>query len=210
MHEMSNGDVPGACAVNKGTRSVDLAMQNEASGIWLARHGETDDNAHGLILGRRDPPLNEGGIVQARQLASNAASLGARALWTSPLRRARETADIVGVALGLKPIVLADLAESDRGDWEGRTRESIAASSPELYAAFLAADPGFGFPAGETFEAHVARARSALDAMASGREPALAITHVGTIRAAMRAVGRGALPEHAYRHGAMVALPRPR
>jgi broad specificity phosphatase PhoE len=63
--------------------------------LLLARHGQTADNAGGLILGRRDPPLSELGRAQARALAAAAVQLGIAALWTSPLQRAAATAAVV-------------------------------------------------------------------------------------------------------------------
>ena len=87
--------------------------------IWLARHGETDANAEGRVQGSLDPPLNERGREQARALAREAAGLGIEALYTSQLRRARETAAIVSKALGLEPRVDERFAESFRGEWEG-------------------------------------------------------------------------------------------
>src|SRR5690348_12025408 len=103
--------------------------------ILLARHGQTGDNADGRILGRRDPPLTDEGLA---------------AVWTSPLRRARETAEIAGAAVGLAPAVLDDLVESARGRWEGRRIAELAEEEPEAFAAFVAGDPGFAFPGGES------------------------------------------------------------
>jgi thioredoxin reductase (NADPH) len=71
------------------------------------------------------------------------------AVWTSPLRRARETAEIVGQTLGVEPVVLDELVESDRGDWEGRRIVDLAEESPDLHAAFISGDASFRFPGGE-------------------------------------------------------------
>ena len=65
--------------------------------LLLARHGQTADNAGGLILGRRDPPLSELGRAQALVLAAAALEIGVAAVWTSPLqRRRRDGGDRVG------------------------------------------------------------------------------------------------------------------
>ena len=66
--------------------------------ILLARHGETADNANGLILGRHDPPLSEAGRGQAEALATRARRAGVVTVWTSPLARARQTASVVAAA----------------------------------------------------------------------------------------------------------------
>jgi broad specificity phosphatase PhoE len=161
--------------------------------ILLARHGETDDNAPpARVQGRRDVPLNERGREQARELARAAAAEGPRALWTSQLSRARETAEIVGAELGLEPRVDDRLAESDRGSWEGRLLEEIEREEPELWAAWRRAGESFRFPGGEALADHLARVSTALDEVAAGPLPALVVCHGGTIRCAFaRANPRG-------------------
>ena len=177
-------------------------MSNE---ILLARHAQTADNAGGRILGHRDPPLTAGGVAQARQLGDALRGAGLRALWTSPLLRARETAAVVGAALGLDPVVLADLVESARGRWEGRTVAEIARETPELFAAFVTGDPAFAFPGGESLHEQGVRTAQALAAIAGGPLPALVIAHAGTIRAALALWHRAVPPESALAHGAVAA-----
>lgn len=183
-------------------------MANVVVPLLLARHGETSDNAHGRILGRRDPPLSRAGREQAAGLA---ASLGLAivAMWCSPLLRARQTAEIVADAIGVAPTVLDDLIESDRGSWEGQRFEEISAATPELFAAFEAAQAGFAFPGGESLAQQVRRTSKALTMVAAGRSPALVVAHAGTIRAAMIAVGRRPPPERSLGHGEAVPLTWP-
>jgi broad specificity phosphatase PhoE len=150
--------------------------------IWLARHGETDANAEGRVQGSLDPPLNEVGREQAHALAEQVAPLGIRALYTSQLRRAGETAAIVGASLGLEPRVDERFAESFRGEWEGRLIAEIKAEDPQAWAGSLAVDPSFRFPGGESLEEHGARVEAALADVARGPLPALVICHGGTIR----------------------------
>jgi broad specificity phosphatase PhoE len=175
--------------------------------LWLARHAETDENAAGLILGRRDPPLSAAGIAQAEALAGRLRDAGLVCVWTSPMQRARRTADLVAGALGLAPVVLAALVESDRGEWEGRRVADLAQESPELHAAFLAGDPSFRFPGGESLAEQRARTRSALAVVTAGPLPALVVAHAGTIRAALADSGAPMVPESALAHGAVVELP---
>ena len=138
-----------------------------------------------MILGRRDPSLSPLGREQAARLADAAARAGVAAIWTSPMRRARETAAVVAEVVGVQPTVLDDLiGVRPRGSWEGQSLEHLAAVSPDLYAAFEAADPQFAFPDGESLADQVARTRRALDLVAAGPAPALVVAHVGTIRAA--------------------------
>jgi broad specificity phosphatase PhoE len=190
------------------TRAVWSRMSYVVVPLLLARHGETPDNAHGRILGRRDPPVSEAGRDQAAALA---ASLGTAvvAMWCSPLLRARQTAEIVADAIGVAPTVLDDLIESDRGSWEGKSFGEILAVTPDLFAAFEAAQDGFAFPGGESLAQQVERTRRALTMVAAGPTPALVVAHAGTIRAAMIAVGRQPPPERELGHGHAVPLSWP-
>jgi broad specificity phosphatase PhoE len=159
-----------------------------SEGIWLARHGETDANAEGRVQGSIDEPLNDRGREQARALAQEAKQLGLRALYTSQLSRARETAEIVGAAIGLEPAVDERFAESHRGEWEGRLIADIRAEDPGAWQGSLAieaAGDGFRFPGGESLEEHGARVEAALADVARGPLPALVVCHGGTIRRAL-------------------------
>jgi broad specificity phosphatase PhoE len=176
--------------------------------LFLARHGETPDNERGLILGRRDPPVSERGLEQAGRLASRALAAGVVAIWTSPLLRARQTAAVVGEAIAVEPVVMAELIESERGAWEGQSQKKLAANSPELFRAFEAADPDFVFPGGESLRSQVERTRSALATIWANRGPSLVVAHAGTIRAALIAIGRQPPPERALPHGELIPLPR--
>jgi 2,3-bisphosphoglycerate-dependent phosphoglycerate mutase len=152
--------------------------------ILLARHGETDDNvAPQRFMGSRDTPLNARGREQARALAEAMAGAGLAAVWSSGLRRALETAEIVGAAVALEPRVDDRLAESHRGRWEGRVVTDIAREEPDLWAAWRRGGAGFRFPGGESLAEHQRRALAALDAVRTGPLPALVVAHGGTIRA---------------------------
>ena len=105
--------------------------------------------------------------------------------------------------------VLAALAESDRGRWEGRPVAELRRTEPEQFAAFEAARDGFAFPGGESIADQVARTRAALDQVAAGLQPALVVAHVGTIRAAMLAVGRRPPAEADVPHAQIIELEWP-
>jgi broad specificity phosphatase PhoE len=153
--------------------------------ILLARHGETAANVPpARVMGKSDPPLTERGREQARTLARALSDEGVQALYTSHQCRARETAEIVGEALGLEPRVDPRLAESDRGRWEGRLMRDIEREEPEAWRAWLRAGDGFRFPEGESLTDHLERVTAALDDIAAGPLPALVVCHGGTIRCA--------------------------
>ncbi len=155
--------------------------------IWLARHGETADNADGRVQGSIDTPLNDRGREQARQLGERAAGLGVSALYSSQLARALETAQIVGERLGLEPIVDERFAESRRGEWEGRLLSELERDEPESWRAWRTGQQDFRFPGGESLGEHVARVG---DALREVEQPALVVCHGGTVRAALIACGR--------------------
>ena len=124
--------------------------------IILLRHGATALNRTipYRIQGRQtDPPLDELGWAQARAAAAALSGAGIRlaAVYTSPLRRAFQTAQAVAEPHGVAVVVRADLIEADVGRWEGRTWAEIEASEPEEFARFMA-DPGtVPYPGGESF-----------------------------------------------------------
>jgi broad specificity phosphatase PhoE len=154
--------------------------------ILLARHGETDDNAAGRFQGQRNPPLNDRGREQARALGAAVAGEGLVALYASPLRRARETAEIAAAALGHEPVFDERLMEIDVGDWAGLLHREILDGHPGAFEAWRAAEPSFRFPGGESVAEQAQRVRAAIaDVRAAGRLPALVVCHGGTIRAAL-------------------------
>lgn len=159
-------------------------MTAARSELFLARHGETDDNREPIrVQGFTDTPLNDTGRRQAAELAERVASMGFKSLWSSDLRRAVETAEIVGARIGLRPSLDARLREANRGEWEGRRFIDIEREEPELYAAWRRAGAEFRFPGGESLLDQQQRADAALaEIRGTGELPALVVCHGGTIR----------------------------
>jgi probable phosphoglycerate mutase len=153
--------------------------------VYLARHGQTAYNREGRFQGQQAVPLDDTGRAQAAELAERAAGYGFRALWCSPLLRARETAEVVGRRLGLEPVEDARLMETDAGDWTDHTFAEVRAQTPEQFDAFAAGDPGFAFPGGESFAEQEARVSAALEKVERGALPALVVCHGMVIRAAL-------------------------
>jgi broad specificity phosphatase PhoE len=156
----------------------------DTAGVLLARHGETDDNREPVrVQGFRDTPLNDTGRRQAADLAERVADDGIVSLWSSDLIRARETAEIVGRRIGLRPRLDPRLREANRGRWEGRLFLEIERDEPELYGAWRQAGPTFRFPEGESLQDQLQRVRAAVSEIhASGELPALVVCHGGSIR----------------------------
>ena len=155
--------------------------------IFLARHGETDDNIEPIrIQGSIDTPLNDRGREQASELAERVADKGIASLWCSGLSRARETAEIVGRRIGLEPSPDPRFDEGYRGRLEGRLWKEVARSEPNVYAAWRAAGEEFRFPEGESLLEQQHRVMTALaDVRASRRLPALVVCHGGSVRVAL-------------------------
>ncbi len=184
------------------------AGQRPAGGVYLARHGRTAYNLEGRFQGQQEVPLDETGREQARELGERAVGYGFAALWCSPLRRARETADAVAAATGLAPREDARFMETDAGDWTDRTFADVRAEAPALFEAFANADPGFAFPGGESFVAQEERVGAALDDVeASGESPVLIVCHGMVIRAALSVrIGRWLPYGQRVPNGAIVPL----
>lgn len=183
--------------------------------ILLARHGQTDYNAPPVrIQGSLDPPLNELGRAQARELAELVAGEGLQAVYTSDMLRARQTAEVVAERVGLDPVVEPRVRECAWGAWEGRLVDDIAREEPERWQAWLRAGESFRFPSapgkpGESLAEHQQRTLAALEDVRRGPLPALVVCHGGTIRVAVAAGDPGGLDAYHHfrpRNGELVRL----
>ena len=95
------------------------------------RHAQSEANAEGRIQGHLDIPLSELGLRQSASLAERLAALGVHAIYSSPLLRARQTADVIAARLSLPVMDIAELRERDVGVLEGLNRAEIIARYPE-------------------------------------------------------------------------------
>jgi 2,3-bisphosphoglycerate-dependent phosphoglycerate mutase len=151
--------------------------------LILARHGETDWNRENRFQGHADPPLNALGRQQSGELAEALAGDEIVRVYTSPLRRARETAEIVAARLTLEVEPVEGLREIDVGAWSGLTRTEVEQRFPQAYARWVDRAP-HGFEDGETYDELAARVIPALRRLAE-RHPSdavLVVTHGGPSR----------------------------
>lgn len=130
--------------------------------IVLLRHGQTDYNATGRMQGHLDSVLTTAGLEQAAAVAPVLAALGPDRMVSSDLRRAADTAEVVGAACGLPVKLDARLRETHLGRWQGRTVEEIDRDHPGAIAAWRS-DPTWAPPGGESRVAVVARSRPVVD-----------------------------------------------
>ncbi len=155
--------------------------------IVLVRHGETDWNRQNRFQGHADPSLNDLGRAQARALAAELESERFNAVYSSPLKRAFETAQIVAAGLELDVRTSDGLKEVDVGSWSGLTRAEIEIRFPDGYRRWL--EYGHGWDDGETYAELGERVVATLVEIAARHndEVVLAVTHGGPIRSALAA-----------------------
>ena len=125
-----------------------------------------------------DEPPDARGLDEARGLASRLGRFDAA--WSGPARRARQTAE----ALGLDPTVAPELDECDFGTWRGRTLAELHAEDPAAVAAWME-DPAAAPHGGESLLALLERVGGWLSARVGDGERVVAVTHAGVIRAAV-------------------------
>lgn len=148
--------------------------------FWYLRHGETDWNARNLSQGNVDIPLNPTGIAQARQAAAALRGRGIAAILSSPLARARVTAEIVAEAIGRPVTILPGLREVAFGVQEGQ-------SMGDWFSAWM--DGRFTPEGAESFVALRARAVTAVNAATAHPPPVLVVAHGALFRALRTAMG---------------------
>ena len=131
--------------------------------IVLIRHGETDWNVIGRYQGQADPPLNSNGIQQAHQLAKELSQSSIDVIYTSPLLRTKETAEIISAESGIQQIDEPRLMEIHQGDWQTRLRSEIEDLYPELFAAWETTPWDVSPPGGENLNEVQIRVYDAVD-----------------------------------------------
>jgi probable phosphoglycerate mutase len=168
--------------------------------LILLRHGETALSVGRRYSGRGNPVLTETGTDQATSAAARLPGFGAvAAILTSPLQRARQTAEAAGATTGAPVTVLEDLTETDFGDWEGLTFTEAAERDPELHRTWLA-DPTVPTPGGESFDQVHERVGRAKDRIVRehGGSTVVVVSHVTPIKTLLR-IGLGAGPSLLFR-----------
>ena len=141
--------------------------------IILARHGETEWNITEVFRGRIDVELNETGIEQAGLLAEYLREVKIEAIYSSPLKRALRTAEIIAGYHRLEVKTAFGLIDLDFGKWQGLPRQEVKDKYGELYADWIKHPDRVKIPDGESLNAVRQRA--------SGVVAQVTARHEGTV-----------------------------
>jgi broad specificity phosphatase PhoE len=131
--------------------------------LVLVRHAEPHASVEGRCYGRLDVPLSAEGKATGEALAAALEPVALAEVYSSPLRRALETARPIAGSHGLVPVPHEGFRELDFGELEGQRYEEIAALRPELFHAWMTAPASVQFPNGESFSDLRVRALAAAE-----------------------------------------------
>ncbi|MGH2555706.1 MAG: histidine phosphatase family protein [Actinomycetota bacterium] len=153
--------------------------------VYLVRHGRTLLNAEGRFRGRIDVPLDEDGRSQAEAAAERLTPSRLAAAYSSPLRRAVETARPIAARHGLEVQFEEGLIDLDHGAWEGLTPSEAETLDPQAYGLWLADPLSAVPPGGEPVADALARTHKALvELLGANRGGSIvAVSHEIVIRA---------------------------
>ena len=147
--------------------------------LILVRHGETVYNVAGIAQGVGDSALSDRGARQVRRLAERLLSYQPDAIYSSPLQRARATAEAIAAVTGLAVQTIDELREMDYGGWEGRSFLDVRREDEELYRRWIA-DADCPCPSGESHNDVRQRFERAMERIDAAR--AVVVTHGTAIR----------------------------
>ena len=177
----------------EGGDAAPLPARPAPARLVLVRHGQSTWNRDHRIQGQLDPPLSEEGRRQAEVLGARLAGSKFVGSYASDLKRALETAEVIGDLVGVRPEPTPALREIYLGAWEGLRTEEIAQQFPDAWAAWVA-DPDWDVvPGGEGAANFDTRVGAALDELLKRHQHGnvLVVTHGGVIQVALhRIVGR--------------------
>lgn len=142
---------------------------SDACILFMIRHGATDNNLADppLLQGRLDVPLSVDGRQQAECTGRLLATQSICRVYSSPLLRARQTAEAIAKPHRLEVDIIEDLQEIDVGDWEGRSWREISATEPERYQQFMANPAEHGYAGGENVTELFQRVNPAMEQLLS-------------------------------------------
>jgi len=157
--------------------------------LYCVRHGESTYNVEGRLQGQSDTRLSPLGLQHATAIAATLSRLEIDAVYSSPLSRARETAQPLADALKL-PVVFDDrLKEINIGVFQGTLAAELSDRFPEEAARWRSQDPDFRIPGGESRRDLMLRAKAAFEEIhASTHRQVVVVAHGGVLAAAFKAL----------------------
>jgi len=164
--------------------------------LLLVRHGQSTWNREHRIQGQLDPPLSEEGRRQAMRVGRRLARHRLVGFYSSDLKRALETAQVIGAETGGSPSPTTALREIYLGDWEGLSTLELARRFPDAWGRWTQEPSWDVVPGGEGAAAFESRVVAEIDSILARHEHGdiLVVTHGGVIQVALhRVVGR---PNH--------------
>ena len=167
--------------------------------LLLIRHGETLFNSQRKMQGILDSPLTDVGILQAKAAASALTGKIFDAAYSSPLGRARQTADIIFQQLNCPVYFETGLQERNMGIFQGLTPKEVADRFPEDYASFRAHDPDYVIPGGESSRQKDERGIACFQQIAD--------KHPG---GKVAVISHGGILDAVFRHTLLISLDQPR
>jgi broad specificity phosphatase PhoE len=158
--------------------------------LILIRHGHT--HMAGTFCGLIDPPLSQQGLAQLPALNEKLKSYPITHIFSSDLRRARQTAESIARPRGLQVHFETSLHELAFGSWEGLNWDEVMARDPEYAQRWLDSHPSVPAPGGECFEDFLLRIQRGLEDIATRHSGACVavVTHAGVIRTFLGDVAR--------------------
>ena len=171
------------------TRSYQPCYRSPMAEIILVRHGETTGQSSIRLYGATDIPLSAEGEAQVTAAGQALAGTDVHHFVTSPLVRARRSAELVATAMGcaLPPQPVEAFREINFGRWEGWTWDEVKERDPEGHHDWSRQGSAFVFPGGEGRAAFEKRVMSAVrptfeTAVLGGSERVLGVLHKGVIK----------------------------
>jgi len=157
------------------------------SRLLLIRHGDTELNSAERYWGNTDVKLSDTGFRQAERLRDRLATERIDAIYSSNLRRASATAEIIASSHRLDVITCAELREMNFGELEGLTFNEISQLYPEVTELWLQRSPRLKFPGGESVDEFNSRVSQFVGRLKkhAPQETILIVAHSGSLRSLM-------------------------
>lgn len=155
--------------------------------IYFVRHGETilTPSRKFSGTGTLDPELTADGLAQAELVAKEIAKLDIDLIIASPLKRTKQTADVISRATGVEVIFDESWYELSFGEWDGRSIEEVRSESPDEYQAWINSS-SYAPPGGESYDEAAIRVDDALEAIVASYpgKKVVVVSHNGVIKSA--------------------------